>query len=109
MIFLQETTDWGDINCPNHIYCLDDKKEYLLGYIMAGTNEHKMFSKPIRFDMRYRKFKELSRVKVEKPVGRAVQGSKGETYYVNDEEGTCTCSGFKYRGACKHVAELQHA
>jgi len=56
MKILRETTDWGDANCPNHIYVLDDKKENLLAYIKAGTNEHKVFSKPIRFDMRHRKF-----------------------------------------------------
>ena len=56
MKFYRETTDWGDTKCPNHIYVLDDKKENLLAYIKAGTNEHKVFSKPIRFDMRHRTF-----------------------------------------------------
>ena len=55
MKFLRETTDWGD-QCPNHIYVLDDKQEFLIAYIMAGTNEHKAFSKPIRFDKRGRTF-----------------------------------------------------
>jgi hypothetical protein len=55
MKLLQETTEWGD-DIPNHIYCLDDKQEYMLGYIMAGTNQHKVFSKPIRFDRRGRTF-----------------------------------------------------
>jgi hypothetical protein len=55
MKLLQETTEWGD-DIPNHIYALDDKQEYLLGYIMAGTNQHKVFSKPIRFDRRGRTF-----------------------------------------------------
>ena len=106
MKILQEVTEW---DFPNHIYYLDDKKENMIAFINCNTNEHKVFKKPIRFDMRYRKFKELPSPKTSKPAGRAVLGSKGETYYVDDEEGTCTCSGFKYRGTCKHVAELQQA
>ena len=36
-----------------------------------------------------------------------VQGSKGDTYIVTKENGktTCTCSGFQYRKACRHIAE----
>lgn len=59
MKILQETTDWGDVRCSNHIYYLDDKKEKMIAYIKAGSNEPKVFSKPIRFDMRHRTFKEL--------------------------------------------------
>lgn len=107
MKFFQETTVW-DGNYPNHIYLLSDDKSKMYAYIRAGTNEHKVFKKPIGFDPRHRTFKDLKMavpsVK-QKPAGREVKGSKGETYYVNDEEGTCTCSGFKYRGTCKHVAE----
>ena len=35
-------------------------------------------------------------------------GSKGNTYYVTDEDGkiSCTCPGYKYRGKCKHVDEV---
>ena len=55
MIFLQETTDWGD-QFPNHIYVLDDKKEKMIAFINCQTNEHKVFKKPIRFDMRHRTF-----------------------------------------------------
>jgi hypothetical protein len=62
VIFLRETTDWGNQKCPNHVYVLDDKKDKLLAYIKAGTNEHKVFSKPIKFDMRYRTFQRLKGV-----------------------------------------------
>ena len=108
MKILRETTDW---EYPNHIYYLDDKKEFMIAFINSNTGQHKVFSKPIRFDMRYRTFEEVKNLKVPKakPAGRPVQGSKGEVYYVNDEEGTCTCNGFKFRGTCKHVAELQQA
>ncbi len=59
MVILQETTDWGEHRTPNHIYYLDDKKENLIAYIKAGSNEPMVFSKPIRFDRRGRTFKEL--------------------------------------------------
>jgi hypothetical protein len=56
MKWLQETTDWGDHNTPNHIYCLDDKQENMLAYIRMPIVEPKVFSKPIRFDKRGRTF-----------------------------------------------------
>ena len=56
MKFLRETTDW---EFPNHIYVLDDKKENMIAFINCQTNEHKVFKKPIRFDMRHRTFKEI--------------------------------------------------
>ena len=62
MIFLQETTDWGD-QFPNHIYVLDDKKEKMLAYIRMPITEPKVFSKPIRFDMRGRTFVTLKQQK----------------------------------------------
>ena len=53
MKILKETTDWA---FPNHIYYLDDKKEKMIAFINSTTNEHKVFKKPIRFDMRHRTF-----------------------------------------------------
>jgi len=35
-----------------------------------------------------------------------VKGSKGNSYFVNVEEKTCTCPGFTFRGNCKHVEAL---
>jgi hypothetical protein len=55
----QEITDWGEHNTPNHIYYLTDNKENLVAFYNVSTGEVKKFIKPIRFDMRYRKFKEL--------------------------------------------------
>lgn len=56
MKILKEITEWPD-NTPNHTYFLD--KDRCIGYIKAGTGEKIMFKKPMRFDKRYRKFKEL--------------------------------------------------
>lgn len=110
MKWMLETTVWDEEFQPNHIYLMSG--DNAIAYIRQPINEPKVFKKPLRLDLRHRTFKEIPGPVLVKPVvpaGRAVQGSKGETYYVDDEAGTCTCSGFKFRGACKHVAEKQQA
>jgi len=59
MKYLQEVTDnWKcEYRVPNHIYMINGIKA--IGYIKEGTTEKIMFSKPIFFDRRNRKFKEL--------------------------------------------------
>ena len=37
------------------------------------------------------------------PSGQWVQGSGHNRYWVSG--GTCTCTGYQYRGQCKHVKE----
>lgn len=56
--FLETTKDWSG-NVPNHIYYLTDDKSKMVAFYNVVTKEVKKFSKPIRFDMRYRTFKEL--------------------------------------------------
>lgn len=114
MRVFQETTEWED-NIPNHIYFLSDDKSKMFGYIKAGTNAVFKFSKPFGFDSRKRKFKELANTwgfEEEKPVNPSwqVAGSKGNTYTVEKTSTgyTCTCSGFKFRGHCRHIAEVQN-
>jgi hypothetical protein len=108
--FLQETTEWKD-TAPNHLYVMDDSKERMLAYRPAGKSEFMTFKKPIRIDTRGRKFTEVKntfgfKLEEEVPEGKAhkVIGSKGELYTVTELRGefSCTCSGFKFRGKCKH-------
>ena len=40
---------------------------------------------------------------------KEVEGSKGAKYIVNLDDNTCTCPGYTFRGACKHVKELETA
>ena len=57
-VFQEITPDWvGTV--ANHIYYLTDNKENMVAFYNVNTGEVKKFIKPIRFDMRYRKFKEL--------------------------------------------------
>jgi len=109
---LKEVTVWNtDFQC-NHTYLLDGDK--VLAYRQWHTGEP-IWGSPMRFDRRYRKF-EPADLKlfgiVDAPENaalnalQAVKGSKGDTYYVDTEAKTCTCSGFKFRGKCKHIETL---
>jgi hypothetical protein len=111
---LQETTVWDNASAPNHLYLLDGTN--LVAYIRQGTSEPFYFKTPIKgFSKSGRKFVELK----DNPFGLAktadvmpwiqqVAGSKpGVFYTVNTEERTCTCQGYTFRGACKHVKQLE--
>jgi len=110
MKLFQETTQWPDTT-PNHAYYLDDGKSRMFAYIRAGSRAVFRFKKPIRIDTRGRKFQEIAdpnNFTVEETTNAnrwEVTGSRGDVYIVRLEEGvyTCSCSGFKFRGDCKHV------
>ena len=105
---LQEVTDW---EYPNHTYLVDGDR--LVAYIKQGETAPVYFSSGIKgFSKSGRKFKEVKPSPFEQldtdtdPAIIKVQGSQGQTYTVNTEEQTCSCPGFQFRGACKHVKEL---
>jgi hypothetical protein len=119
---IRETTDWGNVNAPNHTYLLDGNN--LVAYIKQGDTKPFYFKTPIKgFDKRGRKFETVepnpfnnwgellkAHIAVEEPMPwiKKVAGSKpGVFYTVNTDENTCTCPGFTFRGACKHVKELE--
>jgi uncharacterized Zn finger protein len=107
MIVAQETTNWKD-STPNHIYFLNDSKTKMYAYIQEGSDEHKVFKNPIDFFAKGRTFEVLRKVDEQRP-GIAVKGSKGDVYYVTNEnnEYKCTCVGFKYHGTCKHIDQVR--
>ena len=115
MKWFAETTDYQD-SVPNGIYLLDDGKSKMYAFKAKGTEAIKVFKNPIRMDMRGRKFvvnpvQFKTELKETEPEGRTwtVKGSRGDTYQVNEVRGdwSCTCSGFRFRGDCKHVKELR--
>ena len=103
-----ETTVWTDSNNANHTYLLDGTK--MLAYIKVGSTTPFYFNKPITIDKRGRKFQLLKvspfkKVK-EKSTVIKVPGSKGNMYRIETADKTCTCTGYTFRGSCKHIKEL---
>jgi len=99
---LRETT--GGL-FPAHVYLLDGNS--LVSYIKAGETEAYTFKNPIKgFDKRGRKFATVTpnpfRVKTQSTT-ITVKGSNGKEYQVDQEAKTCTCPGYTFRGACKHL------
>lgn len=92
---------------PPHVYLLEGTK--LVAYIKTGTTEPFYFKNGIKgFDRRGRKFEIVQpnpfTVKATERI--EVQGSKGQVYYIDRDEKTCTCPGFTFRGNCRHIKEL---
>jgi hypothetical protein len=117
MKWFAETTDYKD-TVPNGIYLLDDTKTKMYAFKPFGTGEIKTFKNFIRIDTRGRKFvvnpvQFETKLKEDEPEGRVwvVKGSKGDEYRVSELNGnlSCTCSGFKFRGKCKHADSIELA
>lgn len=114
MKFYQETTVWPD-DTPNGIYLLNDSKTKMYAFIRAGSKSVFKFKNPIQIDTRRRTFKEVKNTfnfTIEEPKNEnprwEVAGSKGDRYIVERTENglTCTCSGFKFRGKCRHLSMI---
>jgi hypothetical protein len=104
---VKEITEWADGSKCNHTYLLDGTK--MVAYIPFGKQDVTVFKNPITIDKRGRKFEKLKvnpfKVKTKSSLVE-VQGSKGAVYYVDPDAKTCTCSGFTFRGTCKHTKDL---
>lgn len=116
MKWFAETTDWKDA-VPNGIYLLNDSKDKMFAFRPA-SGEIKTFRNPIRIDLRGRKFvinpvQFRTGLQEPEPEGRSwiVKGSRGDEYKVTELNGnlSCTCSGFRFRGKCKHEESIRQA
>jgi hypothetical protein len=114
MKWFAETTDYRDA-VPNGIYLLDDARTRMYAFRPA-SGEIKTFKRFIRIDTRGRKFvinpvQFETRLQEEEPEGRfwVVKGSKGDEYKITELNGNlaCTCSGFRFRGQCRHVENIR--
>jgi hypothetical protein len=111
-----ETTVWEDGSTNiNHTYYLEGDK--MVAYIRYGHSEPYFFKNPITIDRRGRKFQKVASTLFEQGIFIPevddqlveVKGNKGAVYYVNKAANTCTCPGFTYRGACKHITQALEA
>lgn len=109
---LLETTVWNtDYKVPNNTYLLNSKGE-ILAFSNELTGKITVSKTPIKLDKRYRKFvkvshPELEKIsKLQKKEGRSFEvKSKDNVYIVSliDKKFSCTCTGFNFRGHCKHI------
>lgn len=115
MKWFEEITEYADAYAPNGVYLLDDAKVKMYAFRPYGAGEIKVFKNPIRIDLRGRKFRVNdeqypTRVQEPEPEGRVweVKGSKGDVYKVTELNGnySCTCSGFRFRGDCRHIKNI---
>ena len=111
MKFLQETTDWSD-STPNHTYLVVDSREKMIGYIKRDGKKLEMFSQPLPFDTRRRRFKEVANTwgyvepeLVNTENSWQIKSSSGNTYTIERMDGrlTCSCTGFRFKRKCRHV------
>ena len=86
----------------------------MYGYITVDSKKNVVFKKPINFDSRRRTFRvvqELGEINLKEAQGQTwrVDGSKGNSYLVQklDNVYTCNCSGFKFRGECRHIKGVE--
>ena len=118
---LKETTVWSDGSNANHTYLLDGTK--IIAYAKSSDNTVQVLKTQIKIDKRYRTFVKTKHFGLEKIIKNSPEKSntrvfkvksKTKEYFVelSDYNYTCTCTGFSFRGKCKHitaVAEKQQA
>ena len=112
MKVLREVTEWATEIQPNHVYLVEGDK--IVAYQPFGTGSVVHFTHRARLDRARRRFCEepvdeaLWGISAHKPAHIvSIAGSKGASYEVNLEEGSCTCAGYQFRGRCKHLAQAQ--
>lgn len=100
---LQEVTEW-DTPTHNGVYHIGSDGK-MVAYQTDQSSEVKEFSTPKMFNKSRRKFIKVGEYPEAEDVNvTVVTGSNGNTYIIRD--GKCSCSGFKYRGMCKHINSL---
>jgi len=109
---LKETTVWSDGSNANHTYLLDGSK--IVAYAKCSDNSVQVLRTQIKIDKRYRTFIKTKHPGLEKLIKSSPTESntrvfkvksKEKEYFVelSDYNYTCTCTGFNFRGKCKHI------
>ena len=109
---LKETTVWSDGSNANHTYLLDGSK--IIAYAKYSDNSVQVLRTQIKIDKRYRTFIKAKHFGLENIIKSSLTKSnirvfkvksKEKEYFVelSDYNYTCTCTGFNFRGKCKHI------
>lgn len=112
---LKETTIWNDGSIINHTYLLEGTK--IVAYAKFGGDEVQVLKTQIKIDKRYRTFIKTKHYGLEKFIKKTPIKSntrvfkvvsKTKEYFVelSDYNYTCTCTGFNFRGKCKHITAV---
>jgi hypothetical protein len=112
---LKETTIWSDSSNANHTYLLDGNK--IIAYAKFGGNDIQELKTQIKIDKRYRTFVKTKHSGLQKYIKNTPKKSntkvfkvisKTKEYFVelSDYNYTCTCTGFNFRGKCKHITAV---
>ena len=106
MKVIRETTVFTDAKMPNHSYIVSSTG-LVLGIRRFSQGAFELLRTPLSIDVRGRTFVTEDDLGPDTPSSRnivEVAGSKGEVYTVDLDEKHCSCTGFKFRGDCKHIA-----
>jgi len=112
---LKETTVWSDGSNINHTYLLEGAK--IIAYAKYGGDDVQVLKTQIKIDKRYRTFVKSNHSALAKfikttPTKSSTRvfkiKSKAKEYFVElfDYNYTCTCTGFSFRGKCKHITAV---
>ena len=112
---LKETTVWSDGSNINHTYLLEGIK--IIAYAKYGGDDVQVLKTQIKIDKRYRTFVKSNHPALAKFIKTTPTKSntrvfkiksKAKEYFVelSDYNYTCTCTGFSFRGKCKHITAV---
>ena len=106
MKLVMETTVFAGAKMPNHSYMLNDAG-IAVGMRKFSAGEVIRFRTPLRLDVRGRTFRLVDDLGSDDPVSSnivEVAGSGNNVYSVDLDRKQCSCTGFSFRGTCKHIA-----
>jgi hypothetical protein len=119
MEILKEVTQWDcDYQAPNHTYLVNNKNQ-IIAYAKKHSNNITILKSRINLDKRYRKFikdnhSSLSKLIIKYKsedniiipdntrIFKVKSNNREYTVLLKDNNYTCNCIGFGYRGKCKH-------
>ena len=112
---LKETTVWSDGSNANHTYLLEGSK--IIAYAKFGGNDIQELRTQIKIDKRYRTFVKTKHSGLQKFIKKTIpklntsvfKVTSGEKEYfveLSDYNYTCTCTGYNFRGKCKHITAV---